>query len=73
MASRATALDPKAAATKEAKSSVQPAAAENSTDAQIATLAYRLWQERGCPIGSPEEDWFQAESELRSRESAVTK
>lgn len=28
-------------------------------------LAYRLWQERGSPIGSPEEDWFQAEKELR--------
>jgi hypothetical protein len=30
----------------------------------IATLAYRLWQERGCPIGSPEEDWFRAEDLL---------
>ena len=30
----------------------------------IATLAYRLWQERGCPIGSPEEDWFRAEELL---------
>jgi hypothetical protein len=30
----------------------------------IANLAYRLWQERGCPIGSPEEDWFRAEGLL---------
>ena len=66
MASRATALDPKSAGTKEPKSSIQPAAAENSTDAQIAMLAYQLWQERGCPIGSPEEDWLRAERELKN-------
>jgi hypothetical protein len=30
----------------------------------IAALAYRLWQERGCPEGSPEIDWFLAEQEL---------
>lgn len=32
----------------------------------IAALAYALWQERGCPIGSPDEDWFRAESELNA-------
>jgi hypothetical protein len=26
----------------------------------IAKLAYDLWIERGCPEGSPEEDWFRA-------------
>jgi hypothetical protein len=31
---------------------------------EIEKLAYRLWQERGCPFGSPEEDWFNAEREL---------
>lgn len=31
---------------------------------QIAILAYYLWQKRGCPEGSPEEDWFRAEHEL---------
>ena len=31
----------------------------------IADLAYRYWQERGCPIGSPEEDWYRAERELQ--------
>jgi len=30
----------------------------------VATLAYRLWQERGCPDGSSEVDWFQAEQLL---------
>jgi hypothetical protein len=33
----------------------------------IARLAYELWQGRGCPEGSPEEDWFRAAHELRSR------
>jgi Protein of unknown function (DUF2934) len=33
----------------------------------IAALAYELWQTRGCPNGSPEEDWFRAAEELRSR------
>jgi hypothetical protein len=32
----------------------------------VATLAYTLWESRGCPIGSPEEDWFKAEQELAS-------
>jgi hypothetical protein len=33
----------------------------------IAALAHELWQARGCPAGSPEEDWFHAVAELRSR------
>ena len=31
---------------------------------EIQALAYRLWLERGAPIGSPDEDWFEAESRL---------
>ena len=27
----------------------------------IAELAYQFWEERGCPEGSPEEDWYKAE------------
>ena len=33
----------------------------------IAGLAYELWQARGCPDGSPQEDWFHAAEHLRSR------
>jgi Protein of unknown function (DUF2934) len=33
--------------------------------AQIAKRAYQRWEERGCPIGSPKEDWLYAEKELR--------
>jgi hypothetical protein len=35
------------------------------TDEQIANLAYSLWEARGGPDGSPEEDWLAAEAELR--------
>lgn len=31
---------------------------------QVALLAYQLWEQRGCPEGSSEEDWLQAEQEL---------
>ncbi|MBV8050330.1 MAG: DUF2934 domain-containing protein [Acidobacteriaceae bacterium] len=32
----------------------------------VAKLAYRLWEERGRPFGSPEVDWFQAEQAVYS-------
>ena len=35
------------------------------THEQIATLAYALWQARGCPDGSPEQDWLAAEQQSR--------
>jgi hypothetical protein len=34
---------------------------------EIAALAYEFWEARGCPEGSPEEDWYRAAEELRSR------
>jgi hypothetical protein len=39
----------------------------------IATLAHKLWEARGCPEGSPEEDWFHAVRELRARRESLTK
>jgi hypothetical protein len=32
----------------------------------IAALAHALWQARGCPEGSPEEDWHHAVQQLRA-------
>ncbi len=32
----------------------------------VATVAYHLWIERGCPIGSDQEDWFRAEAMLKN-------
>jgi len=34
---------------------------------EISALAYELWMQRGCPLGSPEVDWFRAEEELKTR------
>jgi Protein of unknown function (DUF2934) len=33
----------------------------------IERLAYEYWLERGRPVGSPEEDWFRAEEEVKRR------
>ena len=41
---------------------------ENLTQESIAVRAYELWQERGCPEGQSEIDWFQAEEELLNRD-----
>jgi hypothetical protein len=35
--------------------------------ADIATLAYSYWENRGYQGGSPEEDWFRAEKQLLSQ------
>ena len=37
---------------------------ESSRQADIARLAYALWQQRGCPVGSAETDWLEAEQQL---------
>lgn len=37
----------------------------------IGELAYRLWQARGCPEGSAEQDWLDAEKQLRSAQRAA--
>jgi len=32
----------------------------------VAKLAYKLWEDRGRPFGSPEVDWFAAERAVYS-------
>jgi hypothetical protein len=34
----------------------------------IANLAYALWQHRGCPEGSAQQDWYEAEQKVRGIE-----
>ena len=41
--------------------------AHEANEQDIAVLAYKLWQGRCCPEGSPEQDWFRAIEELRAR------
>ena len=43
------------------------AAAQFSREA-IEKLAYQYWLNRGCPSGSAEEDWYQAERALLAAE-----
>jgi hypothetical protein len=35
-----------------------------------AKLAYRLWEQRGRPYGSPDVDWFAAEKALSAQRDA---
>jgi hypothetical protein len=37
----------------------------------IGELAYRLWQARGCPEGSSERDWLDAEKQLRGAQRTI--
>jgi hypothetical protein len=56
--------------TQDERRGTEPGAHANAHAAKeqdIAALAYRLWQGRGCPQGSPEQDWLRAVEELRSR------
>lgn len=41
---------------------------EADRDRSIAELAYHFWEERGCPEGSPEEDWYKAELTINREE-----
>jgi len=58
--------------TRDSDSPIEP----QDSDAQsasggddTASLAYSYWQERGCPDGCPEDDWFRAEQDLSSRQA----
>jgi len=35
----------------------------------ISDLAYELWQARGCPEGSAEVDWIEAERQVKGRDA----
>lgn len=39
-------------------------------EVDVPELAYQRWVERGCPQGCPEDDWYEAERELRSRSAS---
>lgn len=44
---------------------------KDSDRKDIERLAYVFWQERGCPLGSPEVDWFRAEKEVQELDTAA--
>jgi hypothetical protein len=47
------------------RESVKTAGTVSPTDSEIAAVAYQLWLDNGCPVGSGQEDWFRAETMLR--------
>ena len=50
--------------THEIKTANRP---ESSVDHEVVeAMAYQLWLQRGCPVGSEQEDWYRAESELKA-------
>jgi hypothetical protein len=57
-------IEPRSVTSQRLNESVQPAVSGNKDEKEIAALAYLLWQERGRPTGSDQEDWFRAEREL---------
>ena len=59
MASRALKVDPNKPVTSDPE--IEPGAADEVDEAAIAVRAHELWEERGGPIGSDQEDWFRAE------------
>lgn len=44
-----------------------------SVDESVVRMkAFELWQARGCPIGSPEQDWFSAKRVLEAASARPT-
>jgi hypothetical protein len=63
MASYTTKMAPETRAVSEPS---KTAGIVNPTEDEIATLAYQLWLDSGCPLGSDKEHWFRAETMLRN-------
>jgi DUF2934 family protein len=61
------ALEHSQAAHRQSEASVNRHGTTTYGHREIAELAHDLWKARGCPDGSPEEDWFRAKEELAGR------
>lgn len=77
----------KKTSTRSSKATVQPASVKTAASpaletqnrmtvlwppaGEIATRAYKIWQQQGCPDGCEEKHWWQAEQEIL-REGALT-
>jgi hypothetical protein len=49
---------------RSAQSEEEAVATTDRDEVEVREQAYSCWQERGCPVGSPDEDWLRAEREL---------
>jgi Protein of unknown function (DUF2934) len=61
---------PNRSTSRENGSSIQ--VPQMSLHEQIASLAYAIWEQRNSSQGTAEEDWRQAERELRDRAKGVS-
>ncbi|MDP2996920.1 MAG: DUF2934 domain-containing protein [Bryobacterales bacterium] len=69
-----SAATPRRTAGKKTEAAASNGAPHASADpGEIAHLAHALWEARGGQGGSPEDDWFRAERELRARGAATGK
>ncbi|HEX4769928.1 MAG TPA: DUF2934 domain-containing protein [Bryobacteraceae bacterium] len=48
-------------------------ASDHPTWDEISVRAYEIWCEQGCPTGSCDSDWQQAEEELRQRRTSSSR
>ena len=71
MASRALKLNRKKRDTNQPTDFTERNVSEAVSEDAIAALAYQLWQVRGCPIGTDQKDWFQAERELKAPTASI--
>ncbi len=67
MTSQATQMMPEA---RTAGYPEEAAGIANPTENEIAAVAFQLWLEGGCPIGSDQEHWFRAQHMLRIAQAA---
>ena len=66
----ATTTRPKARRTTKKTSAESPVADPAVMQREVELLAYRLWEERGCPEGSGFGDWTQAEQQILASRAA---
>jgi hypothetical protein len=64
LAEKHPALSLKKIEPEEIKETPESIFSEVSVQEKISLLAYRYWEERGRPGGSPDEDWFRAERDV---------
>ena len=73
MSSRATPAPKTSATPAPAAAQTQQAAPPAITPEKIAMRAYEKWCERGCPHGTDQQDWHDAEQELRAQATPPAK
>jgi Protein of unknown function (DUF2934) len=72
VASRVLKIDPQKSGSSEAIDSRERNVSQAVDERAVAALAFLIWQNRGCPIGSDQEDWFRAEEDLKKLANTPT-